>query len=152
MPMDPEPMDDAPMDDAPMDIHESLDRILESEASFGSIFYEVFFERHPEAAVHFDGIDMHRQALLLTMALTVIERYYSRAFPAVEQYLQLLGSRHSDRSIPRDLYPKWSQSMLIALERFHDGDWNDHVAQQWRDALEQAAQLMFRGYERRMGI
>lgn len=135
-----------------MEIHESLERILESEELFGSLFYEVFFQQYPEAAAHFDGIDMRRQALMLTMALTVIEQYYSKSYSAVEQYLQLLGSRHSDRSIPRDMYPKWSESMLTALERFHGDTWDEVLAGQWREALDQASRVMFRGYERRMGI
>jgi hemoglobin-like flavoprotein len=135
-----------------MTIRESLEKILQSEEVFGVLFYEIFFERVPEAEAHFDGIDMRRQALMLTMALTVIEQYHSKSFAAVEQYLQLLGSRHNDRSIPRDMYPKWSESMLVALARFHGDEWTEELAGQWAEALDSATSIMFRGYERRMGI
>ena len=55
------------------------------------------------------------------MALMVVERHYENAFLATELYLKYLGHKHHLRNIPVDLYPKWIESLLAALEQFHGG-------------------------------
>lgn len=135
-----------------MEIQDSLKQILQSEQVFGSMFYEVYFERCPEAKDHFAETDMKRQALVLTMALTLIEQHYNHEFAAVDQYLQHVGSKHSDRKIPRALYEPWREAMLATLERFLGADWSEHLAEQWSDAIETVTETMFRGYDERMGV
>lgn len=135
-----------------MEIDESLARILQSREIFGGLFYEEFFRRFPEAAPHFQGIDMERQSLVLTMALAVVERYRAADFGAIDHYLQHLGSAHHRRAIPLDLYPKFIDAMLAALERFLGDGWSPALATAWRGALEKTVQTMLKGYERRVGI
>lgn len=135
-----------------MDIHQSLQHILNSKDVFGHAFYDVFFSRYPEALEYFGDVDMKRQALVLTMALTVIQQYYSNNYSTVEQYLQVLGSQHHRRQIPPDLYPKWRDAMLEALESFHGKDWDPTLAREWRDAIEVGIEPMLRGYEERTGV
>ena len=60
-----------------MDIRQSVDRVLASKKIFGEIFYEEFFRRSPHAHAHFEGIDMERQSLMLTMALPAIALWNS---------------------------------------------------------------------------
>jgi hypothetical protein len=90
--------------------------------------------------------------LVLTMALQVIGRCGDGGYSAVDQYLQYLGTRHSDRAIPQELYPKWRDAMLQTLERFHGDDWDAHLAQQWSQSIDTAAEIMFRGYEVRFRV
>lgn len=135
-----------------MEIQDSLKRILQSEQLFGTMFYEVFFERCPEAKKYFAETDMKRQALVLTMALTLIEQHYNHDFAAVDQYLQHIGNKHADRKIPQALYESWQEAMLATLESFFGGDWSEHLADQWRDAIESVTDTMFRGYDERMGV
>jgi hemoglobin-like flavoprotein len=135
-----------------VDIHQSLKSILASEQLFGERFYSTFFKRCPEAETHFDGIDMRRQALVLTMALTLIEQHFTHGYPAVEQYLQHLGSRHKERLVPPNTYPKWRDSMLAALADFHGEEWNDELARQWHEAIEGVSRAMLGGYDEHVGI
>jgi hemoglobin-like flavoprotein len=135
-----------------VEIQDSLKRILHSEQVFGAMFYEVFFERCPEAKDYFLETDMKRQALVLTMALTLVEQHYNNEFTAVEQYLQHIGYKHADRDIPKALYVPWRDAMMVALEKFLDGNWSEHLAEQWRDAIESVTETMFRGYDERMGV
>jgi hemoglobin-like flavoprotein len=133
-------------------IHESLERILSSERDFGALFYKTFFARVPHAKVHFEGLDMERQALVLTMALTAVVQYHSDGFTAVQKYLRVLGTRHSDRDIAMDLYAGWAKSMLETLATFHGDDWNDALALAWQHALDDAINVMFEGYQKRARI
>lgn len=130
-----------------MKIHESLELVLASKQSVGELFYDVFFTHHPDVQEHFHNVNMKRQAVLLTTALMLVERYYSRPNLTIETYLQYLGTQHHDRGIPQELYPKWIDAMLETLERFHGGDWTHELAMEWKEAFGQSIELMFEGYE-----
>ena len=135
-----------------MDISQSLDRILQSQESFGDAFYDVFLNTHPEVHEFFRGVDMQRQGVLLTMALTVVEHYSRNGYPATKKYLQYLGSKHHERSIPKELYSKWSDALLETLAEFHGSDWSDALAMEWREAVRSATELMFEGYSQKSQI
>jgi hemoglobin-like flavoprotein len=129
-----------------MDIQQSLQRILEQKDVFADLFYLIFLDRYPDVREHFAGVNLKRQGVLLTMALLVIERNHAGAFPSTQQYLRYLGSKHNDRGIPPEAYPKFKKAFLAALERFHSKDWNAALAAEWSDAIDEAAKLMLDGY------
>lgn len=135
-----------------MTITESVKHIMESDQNFGSQFYEVFFGRCPDAKLLFDGVDMKRQALVITMALQMIEQYYSNGYSAIDHYLRHLGMRHKNWSIAKDMYADWSESMLAALEKFHAADWSNELRDEWQQAIEAATEVMFLGYDEHAGI
>ena len=135
-----------------MTIQESMQRILQSEDIFGEVFYKTFFARCPEAEAYFKGIDMKRQALSLTMTMTLIEQFYTNTYAAVRIYLQYLGMRHHDREIPPELYPKMLDAILESLEEFHGSDWDDNLSRQWHTAISLASQQMLKGYDQRISI
>jgi hemoglobin-like flavoprotein len=130
-----------------MDIQTSVNRILASEEVFGNSFYEVFFRRYPDVQKYFSATEMKRQAALLTTAMILVEKYASEPNPAIEQYLQYLGSKHHERGIPRELYAHWREAMLETLAAFHGNEWNDVAEQQWRQAIDRTTEVMFQGYE-----
>jgi hemoglobin-like flavoprotein len=129
-----------------MNIQDSLRRVLEERDTVATTFYEVFFERTPEARPLFDGVNMKHQAVLLTMALMVIERHHAHGYPSTALYLKYLGHKHHLRGVPPEMYPKWAEALLATLARFHGPDWDEEAAGQWRSALEGAAQVMLVGY------
>lgn len=135
-----------------MDIGESVSLVLASSDVFGNVFYEEFFRRSPEAKAHFAGVDMQRQALALTMALPLIEQLHRHAYPAIRNYLSILGHRHGHRGIPVELYPVWGEAMLASLERFHGEAWDAPLAEQWREALAEASRVMLEGYGKHGGM
>ena len=135
-----------------MDLEASLEQILESNYQFGEMFYDVFFEQHPEAKDYFQGTNMRGQALMLSVSLRLMGDYHARGFAAIEHYLQMLGTRHSDRKITRDMNPLWRDSLLSTLEQFHDGEWTDALAGEWTEAIEAISEVMFKGYDERTGV
>lgn len=130
-----------------MNIQESMSRILDGEEIFGDAFYSEFFSRCPHVREFFTDTNMKRQAALLTTALILVERYYATPSPAIEQYLQYLGTKHHERKIPRELYAEWREAMVASLGRFHGNDWNPEVEAQWRTAIDGVTEVMFEGYE-----
>lgn len=135
-----------------MDLETSVEKILQSDHRFGKRFYEVFFEQHPDARQYFQGTNMKAQALMLSVSLRLIGDYHRKGFSAIEHYLQLLGTRHNDRSVPREMYPKWRDSLLVTLEKFHGKDWDDTLADEWRSAIDGISVVMFGGYDKRTGV
>jgi hemoglobin-like flavoprotein len=134
-----------------MDIHESLHRILERDAELANLFYAAFLER-PGVHDHFRGVDVRRQAVLLTMALMVIERHYQHPYSATNLYLKYLGTRHRDRKIPAELFPEFREVLLTALEKFHGADWDTGLAGQWGAAIDRAMETMREGYRARFTV
>ena len=129
-----------------MQLAESLSRVLSAPQLLGEKFYRHLFEQVPEVERFFEGIDMHRQAMLVTMALAVIQQHYDQRYPVTQLFLQYLGSGHSARGIPFDLYPKWRDAMLGTLAGFHGPDWNEELSGQWRNAIDLAINEMQSGY------
>lgn len=135
-----------------MNIHQSLQRILEAKDQLASMFYEHFLTQYPEHRPLFVRVDLARQQVLLTTTLMIVERFHSSPSPAVEQYLQYLGTKHHQLEIPRSAYDQWTAAMLTTMQRFHGDDWSEDLAQQWRAAIENARDRMFQGYEERMTV
>jgi hemoglobin-like flavoprotein len=128
-------------------ITESLDKILSNRELLTQRFYtENLFKTHPEFASYFDGANMKVQSLMLMMALQGVVCVISGSYPAVEQYLRYLGTKHHRRGIPQELYPKFCDVLLATVEEFHGEAWNEELACQWRAALEGATAMMREGY------
>jgi hemoglobin-like flavoprotein len=129
-----------------MELAESLSRVLNAPQLLGEEFYHRLFEQVPEVQRFFEGIDMRRQAMLVTMALTVIQQHYDQRYPATQAYLNYLGSRHSARGIPIYFYSQWRDTMLDTLASFHGTDWNKELSGQWRSAIDLTINEMLSGY------
>jgi hemoglobin-like flavoprotein len=130
-----------------MDIQESLHQVLQHKDVFGRLFYDTFFDRCPEARRFFAHVNLGQQALLLTIALKVVEAHYTNDYPTTALYLQYLGHKHHTRQVPPELYPPFRDALLAALEQFHGGDWDATAARQWREAIERATERMLLGYQ-----
>lgn len=130
-----------------MDIHESVDRILASDVTLGDAFYDTFLNRYPQVQKFFEGVNMQRQAVSLTMALLIVEQYQDSSFQATARYLQELGAKHREWGIPINLYPYFRDALLGTLQQFHGDDWDDELAGQWSAAIDGATEEMLKGYE-----
>ena len=86
------------------------------------------------------------------MAVSVIEAYYSNAYPATEKYIKYLGTQHHNHSIPKELYPKWRETMIETLQRFFGDEWTNDLATQWTDAINRCSTIMFEGYSQRFAV
>ena len=86
------------------------------------------------------------------MQLSVIEAFYVRESEAAAMYLQLLGTKHKDRGIPEDAFPRFCAVLLDALRQFHGPDWTDELARQWREGIDSSTKKMLEGYQNRFHI
>jgi hemoglobin-like flavoprotein len=130
-----------------MNLRDSVQRIHGSQDIFGDRFYQRFFELQPAARKFFREIHLPRQAVILTMQLSVIQAYYHGNSRAAGQYLQILGSRHRALGIPCELYPGFRDALLATLAESLGAEWTEELAGDWRAAIDAATEKMFEGYE-----
>ena len=130
-----------------MDIEESVGKILRRGEDVADLFYAKFLGRHPEARAYFADVNLKRQAVLLTMALKLIEQYHVHGYPAMRSYLEVLGHRHRVRLIvPAEMYPPFGECLLETIREFHDGEWDEGLENQWREAIDGAIAVMLQDY------
>jgi hemoglobin-like flavoprotein len=135
-----------------MDIHESLEHVLRRQEIVADLFYAVFLDRYPQVRRFFEGVDLSRQAVLLSIALKVIEQHYMGGYLAAENYLRYLGTRHDDLGIPENTFPLFREAMLATLGQFHGNLWDEGLAEQWRRAIDKAIRTMLEGYHTRFHV
>jgi hemoglobin-like flavoprotein len=130
-----------------MDISESVEKIMGHKEMMCELFYQHFLAKHPEARQYFVNVNMTNQATFLTIALAIVEDHYQHEYRATEHYLQVLGTRHRNWGVPRELYPHFRDCLLETMAQFHKEDWDDELAAQWRTAIDKAAETMLQGYD-----
>ena len=129
-------------------ITESLDQILSERKLITERFYsENLFKSYPEFIPYFTGANMKVQAMMLMMALQGVVFFVSGSYPAVEQYMQHLGTRHRKQGIPEELIPKFCEMLLATVAEFHGAAWDEKLSGQWRVALAGATAKMLEGYK-----
>ena len=130
-----------------MQLDESLQRVLSNKEPVIRRFYDRFLRENPEAQLLFAAVDLKQQALMLTMALIVVEAHSRDSYPAVEHYLHVLGDRHREAGVPRELYGPFRDCLVETIRECQAADWDDSLADDWRAAIDRATQSMFHGYE-----
>ena len=131
-----------------MDLQESVDKISRDGTQLTDSFYKLFFERHPEIKQYFEGTDMLVQSVMLMMTLTAVKQHPD--IPNASRiYLRLLGTKHKRKGIPKDLYAKFLETLLVALEDYHGDEWDEGLSTQWKKAIEDTQALMLDGYAHR---
>lgn len=130
-----------------MKIDDSIQMILTREKVFADLFYLTFLDRHPSVQQFFVNVDMRQQNVLLTMGLFIAEQYYRFQYPAMKQYLQLLGHKHYLRKVPAHLYADWLDCLVEALRQFHGSAWSPVLQAEWTAAIDGATQIMLQGYQ-----
>lgn len=130
-----------------MQISESVETLLQHRTVVIRNFYDMFLSRYPEIEKHFVRVNVTHQASMLTMALVMVEAYYSHDYPAAEHYLKVLGTRHKNYGARAEDYPKFRECLLETLKSIHQSDWDETLAESWGLAIEKATAKMLEGYD-----
>lgn len=130
-----------------MNITQSIGKILESKDLLGGQFYDRFFTECPHLKQYFKGVDMDRQAAMLTSAIVLVETVHTKPGEGLSPYLRLLGKDHFDRGISVDDFTDWTESMLRTLEEFHGDDWSKKLEREWYAAMRSSIKIMLEAYE-----
>src|SRR6516164_10356337 len=130
-----------------MQITESLDQILSERKLITECFYtEKLFKVYPEFIPYFNSANMGVLPMMLMMALQGVVCTLGGSYPAVEQYLRYLGTRHRKVGIPPELFPAFCDMLVATVAEYHGDAWDEELERQWRTALAGATAIMLEGY------
>ena len=131
-----------------MDLEDSLDRVFkESNQKLGEIFYDTMISKHTDIAPFFKNVNLRYQAAILLTALEGALIYYQSRADYHRRFLVSLGHRHfKDLNVPRELYPKFTDTLLEVVREYAGEEWNLELERQWCEALELAVHTMHEGY------
>ncbi len=131
-----------------MELSASLKLVLGQKELVIRQFYDRFLEECAAARPLFEGVDLERQALMLTTALIVVEAHAREQLPALNHYLHVLGDRHRNAGVPRELFPEFRECLIRTIRDCHGDGWSDAIEEAWRAALNLTIDTMFDGYEK----
>jgi hemoglobin-like flavoprotein len=130
----------------PLDVtalRESFDLVVERSPRLTRRFYEILFERYPQARPLF-GKSLEMQEQMLTRALVaVIDRVEDGAW--LTETLHALGAKHVDYGVTDEMYPWVGDALLATLQEVAAEAWTPRIASAWQDAYGAIAGLMMEG-------
>ncbi len=126
-----------------MDIQGSIGEILQRGEVVADLFYTTLLDRYPQVRAYFADVNIWPQAVLLTMALKLVEQHYVHHYSAMRSYLKILGHRHRERlKIPAEMFPPFGDCLLMTIQEFHGSEWDQGLEDQWRAAIDEAIAVM----------
>lgn len=125
-------------------LRSSFQLVVDRNALVIERFYEVLFERHPEAQRLFGRNSRKAQAEMLTSALaSVLDKIEDAAW--LESTLAPLGAKHVAYGVTDEMYDWVGGSLLATLEEVAGDDWSPELASDWAAAYGAVASLMKKG-------
>lgn len=125
-------------------LRSSLALVAERQPEITPRFYEILFERYPEAEKLFGLRSRDAQAKMLQDAIVAVIDHLEDASWLQEQ-LGALGAKHVDYGVTEPMYAWVGESLLATLAEIAGDDWNDELQQAWTDAYGAIRDLMLAG-------
>ena len=128
------------------EVKKSLGRALLNGDIFDT-FYGIFLQADPRIPVLFANTSWEDQKGLLRQGVNNVISFYEGSVTAKSAMDRIRHTHGRDRmNIPPDLYDKWVESMIKAVEQ-HDPQFTPELAQHWREVLGHGAAYIRAGYE-----
>ena len=125
----------------------SFDLVVEREPHFTTRFYEILFERYPQAQPLFTRNEPAKQQEMLKEALVAVLDHLEDA-PWLSENLGALGAKHEEYGVTEPMYGWVAASLLATLQEVAGEDWSPELAAAWTDAYGAIQGLMLAGTSR----
>jgi hemoglobin-like flavoprotein len=112
--------------------HASLDRVLD-HPGFIDLFYDNFFEAHPDVGGFFAHTDMRKQKRKLVASLTILTDLHDDN-PGSELYVGYLGRLHAGYQIPPRMYDLWLDALIASVSAC-DEAFSPQLESHWREVM-----------------
>lgn len=122
-------------------LRKSFDVVATANPRFVSRFYEILFERYPQARPLFPAGGMARQEEMLTGALVAVLDHLEDA-PWLQSTLGALGAKHVAYGVTREMYDWVGASLLATLAEVAGPAWTPELAAAWGEAYGAIVSLM----------
>jgi hemoglobin-like flavoprotein len=125
-------------------LRSSFELVVERQPQLVHRFYEILFQRHPQAKALFGRNTAAAQEKMLTDALVAVVDHLEDA-PWLTTTLKQLGKKHSGYGVTNEMYGWVGASLLATLAEVAAGDWSAAHESAWTEAYGAIAGLMQAG-------
>jgi hemoglobin-like flavoprotein len=115
--------------------------VLERNPNLTSRFYDVLFERYPQAKPLFGRNSREKQEQMLAGALVAVMDHLDDA-PWLGETLRALGGKHRDYGVTPEMYGWVGESLLFVMAEAAGPDWTPRHNAQWAEAYGVLVTLM----------
>lgn len=128
-------------------LRSSFDLVLEREPALTVRFYEILFERYPQARPMFSRNEPAKQQEMLAKALAAVVDHLEDA-PWLESTLGAMGAKHIDYGVTEEMYGWVGDSLLRTLAEVAGDAWTPELESAWAAAYGAIRDLMLAGADR----
>lgn len=125
-------------------LRSSFDLVATRQPELTRRFYEIFFERYPQARALFGRNTARAQEEMLQRALIAVLDHIEDAEWLIET-LGALGAKHVNYGVTEEMYGWVGESLLATLAEVAGEDWTPELAAAWTEAYGAISGLMLRG-------
>jgi len=122
-------------------LRSSFALVVERQPQMVHRFYEILFQRYPQAKPLFGRNSAAKQEKMLTDALVAVMDHLEDA-PWLSTTLKGLGAQHVGYGVTREMYGWVGDSLLATLAEVAGPDWTPALAAAWTEAYGAIATLM----------
>jgi hemoglobin-like flavoprotein len=127
-------------------LRSSFALVAEREPELTARFYEILFERHPDAQELFHRNEPKQQQKMLQDALIAVIDHLEDA-PWLTETLGGLGVQHVEYGVTEPMYGWVGECLLATLEEVAGEEWTPETAEAWTEAYGAIQDLMLAGAE-----
>lgn len=128
-------------------LRSSFDLVLEREPALTVRFYEILFERYPQARPMFSRNEPAKQQEMLAKALAAVVDHLEDA-PWLESTLGAMGAKHIDYGVTEEMYGWVGDALLRTLGEVAGDAWTPELESAWAAAYGAIRDLMLAGADR----
>jgi hemoglobin-like flavoprotein len=125
-------------------LRSSFELVVDRQPRLTHRFYEILFERHPQAKSLFTRYSAAAQEKMLTDALVAVMDHLEDA-PWLSSTLKQLGAKHVGYGVTPEMYAWVGGSLLATLAEAGGPYWTPALQSAWTDAYGAIAGLMQAG-------
>lgn len=122
-------------------LRSSFNLVVERQPKLVHRFYEILFERYPQAKPLFGRNAPAKQEEMLTGALVAVMDHLEDA-PWLTNTLGELGRKHDGYGVTREMYDWVGASLLATLAEVAGNDWSPALEGAWTEAYGAIVSLM----------
>ena len=125
-------------------LRDSFNLVIDREPQTIARFYEVLFERYPEAQSLFGrNAPQKQQQMLQETLVAALERLEDSTWLTTN--LAALGRKHADYGVSEEMYGWVGESLLATLAEVAGPDWTPELQGAWTEAYTAIRDLMLAG-------
>lgn len=125
-------------------LRQSFDLVAEREPQLTRRFYEILFDRYPQAKPLFSRNAPETQQKMLQETLVAALDHLEDA-SWLETNLHALGAKHVGYGVTEEMYGWVGASLIATLEEVAGDDWNADLAKAWGDLYGAIQTMMLAG-------